>query len=127
MLCVCKKRQKLCKMSIKSVRKTKENLQFVSSIAFLLIIALAIDHCDCDQGKKDTFCHPQFFMPAPFMYLKSPYYCSPLLIVVVGCSFCCSQTFCMWIKEEREEQSMEGEEEIFKGVLLAFTSSSVMM
>jgi hypothetical protein len=115
-------------MSINSVRRIKEKLQFVSSIAFLLIVTFAIDHCDCDQGKKDTyFCHPQFFVPAPFMYLESLHYCSPLLIVVVGCSFCCCENFCMWIKEERKNEAWVEEEEIFKGVLLGSMSSSLMM
>lgn len=73
-----------------SINLRTKSLQFFS---FVWIITLAIDHCNCDQGKddeKDPLSGSDFFFACAidsFISLSTALgYCSPLLIVVVGCS-----------------------------------------
>lgn len=83
---MCIKEKRNCKMSINLT--TREKLQFISPIAFLLIIALAIDRCDCDQGKKDTFLSSQIhILHQPFTFISL----DSLLFSIVDC--CCWMQF----------------------------------
>jgi hypothetical protein len=99
-VCIIKRKQRNCKMSISL--GTKGKLHFISSIALLLIITLAIEHCNCDQG-KDPFLdviqktsnfsslRSSLSLPAPsihpFMYSCT----SALLFSIVDC--CCWMQF----------------------------------
>jgi hypothetical protein len=116
----------LCKMSIKSILRTSEKLHSISSIALLFIITLSIDHCDCDQGKKDTFLPSQidiFLHSSIHVHLA---YCSPLLIVVVGCSFYFVFS-CMWIKRDEREEEDGTKKNTLKYLRVSFRGSLAEM
>lgn len=102
-------------MSIKLGSNGK--LQLGSTIALLLITVLAVDHCNCDQGKRDRFFVNLNSLPAPFIRI----HLGSLLFSIVDC--CCWMQFFVVVKLSvcnvnwRDERDEARPKITFEGVL----------